>query len=264
MAYGIGVEWINDYDNMKKLHNRGEDAGGFYEELCDHDGATGLFNWGDGNAFEDDFKADDRGGHAGEWIERADIVYFAGHGCSSGFWFRSDVPDDDKLRSDFTTTTAGNDGELRAGRGALKWLTLQCCDTLMWESPLWGQQKDVFDRWGQAFDGLHTILGYTNPSIDEPGSPGRKFASFLDGRWINVVYGLPEAFFGTRLPLPVIDSWFLMTQLTQGSGVTAAALRADSPGTDTGADHLVGHGYVSPDPAHGQGWFFRTWLTHTC
>ena len=69
MAYGIGVEWINNYNNLNQLTHEHEDAGGFYDELRFNDGATGLFNWGDSFAWEDDFKANARGGHADQWVE---------------------------------------------------------------------------------------------------------------------------------------------------------------------------------------------------
>ena len=190
MSYGIGTEWINAYNNMNALTHEHEDAGGFYDELRVHDGATGLFNWGDGNAFEDDFKANSRGGHADQWVERADIVYFTGHGSPSGFYFRSDVPDDSHVRGDFTSTSAGNDGDLRLGHGDLEWLGLEVCNTLQMDAFQQGANRDVFDRWADAFEGLHALLSFTTTSLDL-ANPGRAFASALDGRWLTVMVRLP-------------------------------------------------------------------------
>lgn len=262
MAYGIGVEWINDYDNLNKLHHEHEDAGGFYNELRNHDGATGVFNWGDSNAWEDDFKANARGGHADQWVERADIVYFTGHGSATGFYFRSDVPDDSHARGDFTSTSAGNDGDLRLGRGDLDWLGLEVCNTLQMDASLHGANRDVFDRWADAFEGLHTILSFTTTSLDLP-DPGKVFASALDGRWLSVVYGIPEWLVNGG-PMRVIDAWFFMAEHCQPSDVEAAVLYANSEGTNTGADFLHGHGFVSPDPVRGRGWFSWTWIPHAC
>ena len=86
----------------------------------------------------------------------------------------------------------------------------------------------------------------------------------MDGRWLNVVYGLPSWFFPGRYPMKVIDAWFFMAEICQPSGVEAAVLYANSPGTNTGADMLHDHGFVSPDPHRGESWFSWTWIPHAC
>jgi len=263
MAYGIGVEWINNYNNLNQLTHEHEDAGGFYDELRFNDGATGLFNWGDSNAWEDDFKANARGGHADQWAETADIVYFTGHGSPSGFYFRSDTPDDSEVIGDFVTNSSGNDGDLRLGHGDLEWLCLEVCNTLQMDATYSGANRDVFDRWADAFDGLHAILSFTTTSLDL-ATPGRYFAAALDGRWLNVVYGLPSFLFPGRYPMKVIDAWFFMAEVCQPSDVESAVLYANSPGTDTGKDMLHDHGFVSADPHRGQSWFSWTWIPHAC
>ncbi|RHA44387.1 DUF6345 domain-containing protein [Cellulomonas rhizosphaerae] len=261
MSYSIGVEWINAYNNLNALHHEHEDAGGFYDELRLHDGATGLFNWGDSAAWEDDFKANARGGHADQWVERADIVYFTGHGSPSGFYFRSDTPDDSQVRGDFTSTSSGNDGDLRLGHNNIEWLALEVCNTLQMNANQQGANRDVFDRWADAFEGLHAILSFTTTSLDL-ANPGKVFAAAMDGRWISVAYGLPD-WFG-RSPMRVVDAWFWMAQFCQPSDVESAVLFANSQGTNTGADFLHGHGAVSPDPVRGQSWFSWTWIPHAC
>ena len=72
----VGVEWVNDYDWLNRLTHEHEDAGGFYDELVDHAGWIGSFNWGDGNAWEDDFKRVDKDGHALDWADAVDFCYF--------------------------------------------------------------------------------------------------------------------------------------------------------------------------------------------
>jgi Family of unknown function (DUF6345) len=70
LANYVGVEWINDYNNLNKLTHEHEDAGGLYDELVNHDGWVGRFNWGNSNnAWEDDFKRTAKGGHAPDWVE---------------------------------------------------------------------------------------------------------------------------------------------------------------------------------------------------
>ena len=98
MAYEVGVEWVNNYDCHNSLTHEHEDAGGFYDELVHHDGWVGSFNWGDGNAWEQDFKRPDKGGTADHWVDTVDFAYFTGHGSPFvAAYFRCDVPDDDRL-----------------------------------------------------------------------------------------------------------------------------------------------------------------------
>jgi hypothetical protein len=251
----VGVEWINAYDNLNPLTHEHEDAGGLYDELINHDGWTGVFNWGDGNAWEEDFKRADKGGTAGDWAERVDLAYFTGHGSPWGFYFRSDSPDDTHSESDHWS--GPDNGDLRLGTGDLDWLALEVCNTLQYEA----SSRDVFDRWASAFQGLHTMLSFTTLSLDLP-TPGRYFAAFCDGRWVEVIFGFP---FFSASPLRVVDSWFLMGQFCQPDEYETAALFANTEGTDTGADYLHGHGYVSPDPRPGAAnWFSWTWVPHTC
>ena len=146
-------------------------------------------------------------------MEQADIVYFTGHGSPSGFYFRSDVPDDSQVQGDFTTSSAGNDGDLRLGHGDLEWLGLEVCNTLQMDAFQQGANRDVFDRWADAFEGLHALLSFTTTSLDL-ANPGRAFASALDGRWMTAMYGIPEWIIG-RHPMRVIDAWFWMAQFTQ-------------------------------------------------
>jgi hypothetical protein len=257
----VGVEWINAYDCHNPLGCEHLDAGGFYDELVNHDGWTGKFNWGDGNAFEEDFKRTDKGGTAPDWVDAVDFCYFTGHGSPWGFYFRCDVPDDDIVESD--NYTGPHNGDLRMGQSNLEWLALEVCQTLQLDAVRAGVHYDVFDRWCEAFQGMHTILSFTTVSNDVC-TPGSYFAALCDGRWLTVIYGLPEWMFG-RFPLKVIDAWFEMTSLCQPSDFEAAVLYANTQGTDTHNDYIHGHGHVSPDPRPGAAnWFCWTWVAHRC
>ncbi len=261
MAREVGVEWINQYDCLNALTHEHEDAGGFYDELVNHDGWIGRFNWGNGNAWEQDFKRVDKGGIADQWSETVDICYFTGHGSPWGFYFRCDSPDDGLIESDHYS--GPDDGDLRAGRGDLDWLALEVCNTLQLDADNGGTSYDVFDRWANAFQGLHAMLSFTTVSLDL-AEPGRYFAAYMDGRWPQVVYGLPSWLF-TGSPMKVIDAWFAMATITQPDWAEAAVLYANTEGTDTQNDYLWGHGHVSPDPRRGtHSWFSWTWVPHAC
>jgi hypothetical protein len=253
----VGVEWINNYDWLNQLTHEHEDAGGFYDELVQHAGWIGSFNWGNSNAWEDDFKRTDKNGHAPDWADAVDFCYFTGHGSPWGFYFRSDVPDDGTAESD--QSSGPLNGDLRLGRNNLEWLALEVCNTLQWEANSGGTTYNVFDRWRAAFEGLHIICSFTTTSLDL-ATPGRYFASFLDGRWPSVIFGLPSGFF-PRMPMKVIDSWFEMATMTQPDWAEAAVLYAGKNGADPGNDFIHGYGAVSNDPYPHT---YRVWIPHGC
>ncbi len=253
----VGVEWINNYDWLNRLSHEHEDAGGFYDELVDHAGWVGSFNWGDSNAWEDDFKRTDKSGHAPSWADAVDFCYFTGHGSPWGFYFRSDVPDDSTIESD--QYSGPLNGDMRLGRSNLEWLALEVCNTLQWEASTGGTTYNVFDRWRAAFEGLHIMCSFTTTSLDVP-TPGAYFASFLDGRWPTVIFGLPAAMFGAA-PMKVIDAWFEMTSVCQPDWAESAVLYAGNSTANPANDYIHGFGSVSADPYPHN---YRVWIPHTC
>ena len=260
MSKEVGVEWINNYDCHNSLTHEKEDAEGFYYELVNKDGWVGKFNWGDKNAFEEDFKRTDKGGTANNWVDAADFVYFTGHGGPFvAAYFRCDVPDDDRLEADHYS--GSDDGDLRLGKVDLEWLALEVCSTLQLNADRAGVTYDVFDRWRKAFQGMHIMCSFTTTSLDKP-TPGKYFASLCDGRWLSVIYGFPSWF---KSPCKVIDSWFIMTNLVQPDWAESAVLYANTEGTDTQNDYIHGHGHISKDPVPGAAnWFSWTWVPHVC
>jgi uncharacterized protein DUF6345 len=258
----VGVEWVNNYDWTGQLTYEDQDAGGCYDELVNHAGWIGAFNWGNSAAWEDDFKRNDKNGSANAWADSVDLCYFTGHGSPWGFYFRSDVPDDNTIESDYSS--GPDNGDLRIGKYNLEWLALEVCNTLQMDASSGGTNYDVFDRWAKAFQGLHTICSFTTTSWDVP-TPGRYFAAFLDGRWPSLVFGLPSWMFPS-IPYRVIDSWFLMAEICQNDdSVEAAVMYANTAGTDTGNDYIWGYGAVSSDPVPGAAnWFSWTWVPHQC
>jgi len=253
----VGVEWINNYDWLNQLTHEHEDAGGFYDELISHAGWIGSFNWGDSNAWEDDFKRTDKGGHAPDWVDSVDFCYFTGHGSPWGFYFRSDVPDDSIAESDYNSGPLN--GDLRLGRNNLEWLALEVCNSLQWEATSGGTTYNAFDRWRAAFEGMHILCSFTTTSLDL-STPGRYFAAYLDGRWPTVIFGIPEFFYG-RIPIKVIDSWFAMTTDVQPDWAEAAVLYAGNSNANPANDYIHGCGSVSADPYPHN---YRVWISHGC
>lgn len=261
MPKEVGVEWVNTYDCLNQLTHEHEDAGGFYNELVNHDGWVGAFNWGNGAAWEQDFKRTDKGGTANSWADAVDFAYFTGHGSPWGFYFRCDVPDDNLVECDHYS--GPTNGDMRLGKVDLEWLALEVCNTLQLDAVRSGTHYDVFDRWADAFQGMHTMLSFTTVSLDL-ATPGSYFAAYCDGRWPTVIYGIPEWLIG-RSPLKVIDAWFAMTSLVQPAPYEAAVLYANTQGTDTQNDYIWDRGHVSSDPVPGAAnWFSWTWVPHAC
>lgn len=262
MSKKVGVEWVNQYDCLNALGCEDQDAGGLYHELTSHDGWVGKFNWGDANAWEQDFTRTSKGGDAPHWADAVDLCYFTGHGSPWGFYFRCDVPDDNIVESDHYS--GPDNGDLRIGQNQLEWLALEVCNTLQLDADRSGTTYDVFDRWASAFQGLHIICSFTTTSLDVC-TPGKYFAALLDGRWLNVIYGLSFLFGDSRFPIKVIDAWFIMTTLTQPDWAESAVMYAGTQGTDTYNDYIHGHGHVSPDPRPSMAnWFLWVWISHQC
>ena len=126
-----------------------------------------------------------------------------------------------------------------------------------------GANRDVFDRWADAFEGLHALLSFTTTSLDlaNPGTGvrvrARRPVDDGDVRHPRV----PDR---AGHPMRVIDAWFWMARVHAAQlGGVGRALR-QQPGTNTGADFLHDHGFVSTDPHRGGSWFSWTWIPHAC
>ena len=214
MAGWIGIEWINEYHGLQaNLGNRQACAEGFYNTLS----GVRKFNFGNDLAWDQDFEESGVGnppsGTDTNWVDNVDIAYFAGHGGVRGGYFgRED--------RDSGVTDAF---EVRLGNKDLEWMVFDACDVLF--------QGFVFQRWSNAFVGLHFMLGFANTAHDDD-KRGRYFADRLNNGW------------------RVRDAWVSACEETEDWDTDWAYLRADSPGTNTFEDHWHDRGFVSPDPVN--------------
>ena len=115
MAYGIGVEWINNYNNLNQLTHEHEDAGGFYDELVNHDGWIGRLQLGRRQRLGGRLQsAAPKAATPTSGSRPATSSTSPGHGSPCGFYFRSDTPDDSlggrrlRLGRAGTTATCGS------------------------------------------------------------------------------------------------------------------------------------------------------------
>jgi hypothetical protein len=208
-------------------------AQGFIDGLADA-GWKINFNWGDCNAWEDDWHENDD-----VWVDAADFVFYTGHAGGDG-WMLVDPDDcsDDWL----VHPEVGADPDVPSdlwGQNDLEWAIVAACGPL--EDDLLAEGGgDVLERWDGAFDGLHILMGYGAVTFDneDEGKTMVKYAR--EGQLL-------------------IDAWFRTAQEIQPSGngcdapygptIWVGAMWADKGGqASPRGDHLWGCGSVAPDP----------------
>jgi len=153
-----GVEWINTFSGPCKqnnLSNRANDAEGFQNAMASH-GHTRVFDWGDGNAWETDFRAPAFGGDALDWSDNVHFCYFADHGGNSGSVFQIG----------FTaqhTNCLGSSDQWKLGAKSLKWIVFDACDLVL--------QADAtnISEWFGPMQGVHMVFGYPASGRNDGG-----------------------------------------------------------------------------------------------
>jgi hypothetical protein len=218
----IGIEWANNYHGRAAdLKNNDDNARGFLNTL---DGVR-RFDWGDDLAWDQDFEESGVGSpSAGDdqiWADDVDIVFFSGHGSIAGAFFGKADHDNGEAKP----------SELKLGNQDCEWVVFDACEVLESDS------LKVFDRFRNAFAGLHFILGFDTTCIDS-GDRGRKFAQRLNDGWT------------------VRNAWIRACTETEDSDTNWAYMRADAAGTDTFNDHWWGKGFVSSDPSNPTSRFY--------
>lgn len=226
MAGDVGAESVERYHGRAPdLHDAHESADAFYNTVD----CVRRFRWRDDSAWDQDFEAPGVGvpatGTDHAYVDNVDIVYYAGHGSPNGPFFGRSDRDDGQAKPT----------EVRWGDKDLEWIAFHACQILQ-SSP----GDSVFDRWRDAFQGLHYILGFRTVCYGCGDTLGKRFAQLLNVGW------------------RVKDAWIRACKESQPSSTHTAYLRADvykdgNKLTNTVNDHLWGHGYVSPDPRPSRG-----------
>jgi len=231
----VGVEWCNDYTatGLPNISGTDKSAQGFRQAVAGLPGWTSRFDWGNGAAWEQDFKfaTAPGGGTDSAWADNVDLAFFAGHGSPGSFWFGSLV-DDAEMRAQ----------DARWGDGALNWVVLHACQTM--------QNNFAWTVWCDAFRGLHEMFGFHTNTEGSTPPLGSRFA-----------------FWSTFFLLPGLSLFDL--QAAWGLAATEcfdptweyAVIYAGQAGTDTHHDHLPGFGPVSPDPPNPTFWAY---YKHPC
>jgi uncharacterized protein DUF6345 len=208
--YSAGTSWIGLSGGLGGSKNN---AQGFVDELADI-GWNIRFNWGDGNAWESDWRRNDD-----SWVDAVDFVFYTGHANSDG-WVLS-TPDDTFLN--FSETNGALD---LWGANNLEWAVVAACGPL--QDEVVGSGGDVLDRWKGAFDGLHMLMGYAQVTYDNE-EEGKRVAGYA------------------KQGSTIMQSWFRTGQEIQPGGIWVGAYYLGNNAGSTGQDHLWGVGSVGPD-----------------
>jgi Family of unknown function (DUF6345) len=162
----IGVEWVNRFPGpctATGLSYCDDTSVGFLNGMRSR-GHTQVFNWGDSNAWETDFRDPAFGGNDTNWIDNVDFAHFSSHGAtSSANVFNGSfgtAHTDCRWRSD----------RARFGNRSLKWLAIDACQSLE-------LSRNIIATWQNAYHGLHLIVAFTDLVSDSwwTGSRGYNF-----------------------------------------------------------------------------------------
>jgi hypothetical protein len=222
-GYDVGTEWIGATAGLGLAP---ANAAGFVARFRPAD-ALVRFNWGEGNAWERDFRDPLFGGDDSNWVDDVDAVFYTGHASGDGWVFTSSH-DDGFLRY----------SEARYGQNDLEWLVIAACGPLQ-VGPAYNAW---WQRWGPAFQGLHLLCGYDNNSNDTTDE-GRKWADYM------------------LRNVPVGEAWTRAGTETQSDrGLRVAVMGVyGAGGLSNRGDHFWGRGSVGPDIRSVAGY----WLTLT-
>jgi len=158
------------------LSNRANDAEGFQNAMAAY-GNPGVFDWGDENAWETDFRSPASGGDSANWSDNVNFCYFADHG---GNWSNT-------FHIGFTaqhTNCIGSSDQWQLGMKSLKWIVFDACDLVL--------QADATNvsEWFEPMQGVHLVFGFVGLGYDDGGrgtSFGHDAGSYavLSNAWLS-------------------------------------------------------------------------------
>ena len=161
----VGVEWINNFPSpcsQNTLSFCDETSVGFYNGMVSR-GHTGSFNWGDGNAFERDFRDVSLGGDDANWVDNVDFAHFSSHGATGannvyrGFF-----------GSQADSCTWRSDQARYGDNWNLEYLCLDTCNSIE-------LTRDIIAVWQNTFQRLHLIFGFTDLVSDSSATSARGY-----------------------------------------------------------------------------------------
>ncbi len=182
----VGVEWVNTYNspcNQNNLSYRDDHAVGFYNSMGGY-GHYKIFNWGNSNAWETDFRHPDHGGDSLNWIDNVHFVFYSGHG---GNW--SNI-----FHNSFAVQKQhclGSSNQWKLGVKKLKWIVFDSCQCV-----LSANSSHIGDVWFKSAHGVHMIFGFVGNGHDSwwTSDMGKDFGNSarsgkkLGNAWLDAAY----------------------------------------------------------------------------
>ncbi len=182
----VGVEWINIFPapcTQNTLDWCDETSEGFLNGMTSR-GHVATFNWGNANAWEQDFRDVSFGGDDRNWADNVDFVHFSSHGSTGSDnifrgWFGSQVG---------ACTWRSN--QARYGDNwNLEYLCIDACNSLE-------LSRNVIAVWQNTFQGLHQIFAFTDLVSDSWWTGGRGYNfgrragnnDVLSNAWLDECY----------------------------------------------------------------------------
>lgn len=180
----VGVEWVNDFHadtcEQNDLSYCDDQVEGFLDHMGSH-GHVKVFDWGNDNAWETDFRHPDFGGDSLNWSDNVHFCMVNDHGGNSNnvvsFSF-SKAHDNCSVSS----TT------MRLGRKSLKWMAALGCDAVLNTNA-----DHIVACWGGPMQGVHIVCGYIGTAADSwwTSDLGEDFADdicdgdTIAGSWVS-------------------------------------------------------------------------------
>ena len=225
-GFEAGASWIGP---SQGLAGSPANAGGFITGMALAGWAIN-FNWGEANAWESDWNANDD-----TWVDAADFVFYTGHANANGWVLNA--PGDTFLHFSEVGASPGNPND-RYGQQDLEWAIIAACGPHQ-SSHFTTSVGNAFDRWRGIFDRMHIFLGYGAVTYDNT-TEGARFTQLARSGW------------------PIIDAWFRTAWEIQpatngfaapdGPVVYVTAMYAHDGNHSTRNDHIWGFGSVAADP----------------
>ncbi|MBA3291327.1 MAG: hypothetical protein H0U17_07525 [Actinobacteria bacterium] len=161
----VGVEWINDFPSpcsQNTLSYCDDTSVGFLNGMTSR-GHRAVFNWGNSNAWERDFRDVSLGGDDHTWVDNVDFAHFSSHGSTgtdnvfSGFF---------GSRLDSCTWRSN---QTRYGENwNLEYLCIDACNSLE-------LTRNIIATWQSTFQRLHQIFAFTDLVSDSWWTAGRGY-----------------------------------------------------------------------------------------
>jgi hypothetical protein len=159
---------MNYHDPNLNLSQTKPDAEGLYNWLW-FNGWAKSFNYGNDSAWEKDWRDCTLGGiDCSLGVDRAEFVYFSGHGSPAAFYFG--------VNKDYGGAWGGNSRFQN-----VRWAGFSSCQTLR-AGPYVGPGNPPLTDWFNSFQGSYMLLGFHSVMGDVP------FGSNFGVNMTNIVY----------------------------------------------------------------------------